>query len=72
MAIAQLNSALQVDNVQVVQVSAVIYDSVNGVYTRVIQVYDQPIDQSVRPVIEIRITGTTAIQVELTTPQLTF
>jgi hypothetical protein len=72
MPIAQLYSSLQVDSVQSVQVSAVIFDSVNNIYVRLIQIYDQAYSAGVRPRLEITITGATAAAVELTTPQLSF
>jgi len=72
MPISHDNIVLSLENVVAIQVSDIVFDATAGVYRRKIQFYDQPINTSIRPVIEIDVDAPTQAGVQLQTPQLSF
>jgi hypothetical protein len=65
--------SLSLDGARYTLVSDVAQDQTSGKYVRTIQFFDTaPQTINPRPVIEIRLTGDQAIDVELQTPKLNF
>ena len=66
-------SSLEIDGCQFTLVSDVVQDPVSGKYVRTIQFYTDAVDTlNPRPILEILLSGDTAIAVELQTPKLNF